>query len=88
MESYKKYQEWEQDDGPVDVQIGSCMEVIDIHNDEEDQLDEHLDQVGSDACQGDYQSGEIDLTKDAGIRNEDIRGKGKRGTEVVPQHDA
>jgi hypothetical protein len=87
MESNKEHQVWEQDDGPIDVQIGSCMEVVDIHNDKEYQLDKHLDQVGSDACQRNYQPREIDLTEDVCIGDEDIGGKGKGGTEIVPQHD-
>lgn len=87
MEGYQEDQEREEDDGPIDMKVGSCGQIIDIDNDEEAQLDEHLYEVGGDACQGYYQAGEIDFSEDISVLNEDIGGYLECFIEVVPQHD-
>jgi len=87
MEGYQEDQEGEKDDGPIDMKVGSGGQVIDIDNNEEAQLDEHLNQIGGDACQGDHQTREIDFTEDTGVGDEDIRGYLECFIEVVPQHD-
>ena len=88
MEGNEEHQEGEEDDGPVDMQVGTGIEIVDVDDDEQAQLDEHLDKSGRDAGQGNDQTREIDFTKDSSIREKNVGGNGKTRTEIAPQHDA
>lgn len=61
---------------------------IGIHQDEEDELDEHLDQVAGGATQWDDQAGKIDFTEDVGISCEDVGADGEGLIEIIPEQDA
>ena len=87
MEGDEENEVGEEDDGPVDMQVGAGAVEIDIHGDEETELDEHLNEVGGDARQRHDESGEVDLSEDSCIGDEDIRGYLEAGAEIVPQHD-
>lgn len=88
VESNEEHQEGEEDNGPIDMQVGTGVEIVDVDDDEQAQLDKHLDESGRDAGQGDNQTGEVDLTEDAGIGDEYVGGNGEARTEIAPQHDA
>jgi len=88
VESNEEHQEGEEDNGPVDMQVGTGVEIVDVNDDEQAQLDEHLDESGRDAGKRNNQTREIDLTKNSSIGNEYIGGDRETGTEIVPQHDA
>lgn len=61
---------------------------IGIHQNEEDELDEHLDQVAGGATERHYQTWEVDFTEDVGIGSEDVTTDGEGLVEVVPKQDA
>ena len=88
MEGNEEHQEGEEDDGPVDMQVGTGIEIVDVDDDEQAQLDEHLDESGRNAGKRNYQTREIDLAEDASIGDKNIGGDGETRTEITPQHDA
>lgn len=61
---------------------------ISIHQDEEDELDEHLDEIAGGAAEGDDEAGEVDFAEDVGIGRKDVGADGEGLVEVVPEQDA
>ena len=70
------------------MQVGTGVEIVDVDNDEQAQLDEHLNEAGRDAGQRNDQTREIDFSKNSCIGDKNIGGDGETRTEITPQHDA
>lgn len=87
MERDEEYQEREQQQRPVDAEVGTYGVVVDVHGDKQQQLDAELDEIGGDACQGNDQSWKVDFPEYAGIGGKHIAGYRECGIEVVPKHN-
>ena len=88
MSGQQQHIEREQQQSRIDMQGHARDQIADIHQEEQDQLDAHLDEVGRQSGQRNHEPREIHLPEYGRVVDEHVGRHVERVAEVVPQHHA